>query len=147
MDDAITYLLHRTHSHLDKGKSAVRIMFFDFSSAFNTIQPLRLGDKLLQMGVDAHLVSWITDNLTGRPQYVRLKECLSDTVVCSPSAPQGTVLSPVLFTLYTSDFCYNTVSCHMQKYSNDTAIVGCQGGAGGGVQEPGGGDGGGFPEV
>ncbi|KAG5279123.1 hypothetical protein AALO_G00106350 [Alosa alosa] len=55
VDDAITYLLHRTHSHLDKGKSAVRIMFFDFSSAFNTIQPLRLGYKLLQMGVDAHL--------------------------------------------------------------------------------------------
>ncbi|KAG5283986.1 hypothetical protein AALO_G00021700 [Alosa alosa] len=64
VDDAITYLLHRTHSHLDKGKSAVGIMFFDFSSAFNTIQPLRLGDKLLQMGVDAHLVSWITDYLT-----------------------------------------------------------------------------------
>ncbi|KAG5280428.1 hypothetical protein AALO_G00089020 [Alosa alosa] len=38
VDDAITYLLHRTHSHIDKGKSAVRIMFFDFSSAFNTIQ-------------------------------------------------------------------------------------------------------------
>ena len=67
VDDAITYLLHRTHSHLDKGKSAVRIMFFDFSSAFNTIQPPRLGDKLLQMGVDAHMVSWITDYLTGRP--------------------------------------------------------------------------------
>ena len=67
VDDAITYLLHRTHSHLDKGKSAVRIMFFYFSSAFNTIQPLRLGDKLLQMGVDAHLVSWITDYLTGWP--------------------------------------------------------------------------------
>lgn len=45
VDDAITYLLHRTHSHLDKGKSTVRIMFFDFSSAFNTIQPTRLGDK------------------------------------------------------------------------------------------------------
>ncbi|KAG5279118.1 hypothetical protein AALO_G00106300 [Alosa alosa] len=86
VDDAITYLLHRTHSHLDKGKSAVRIMFFDFPSVFNTIQPLRLGDKLLQVGVDAHLF---------------------------------------LFTLYTSDFCYNTESCHLQKFSDDTAIVGC----------------------
>ena len=125
VDDAITYLLHRTHSHLDKGKSAVRIMFFDFSSAFNTIQPLRLGDKLLQMGVDAHLVSWITDYLTGRPQFFRLKDCLSDTVICSTGAPQGTVLSPVLFTLYTSDFSYNKESCHLQKFSDDTAIVGC----------------------
>lgn len=110
VDDAITYLLHRTHSHLDKGKSAVRVMFFDFSSAFNTIQPSKLGDKLLQMGVDAHLLSWIIDYLTGGQQFVRLKDCLSDTVVCSIGAPQGTVLSPVLFTLHTSDFSYNTES-------------------------------------
>ncbi|KAG5274935.1 hypothetical protein AALO_G00141800 [Alosa alosa] len=64
------------------------------------------------------------DYLTERPQFVRLKNCLSDTVICSTGAPQGTVLSPVLFTLYTSDFCY-TESCHMQKFSDDTAIVGC----------------------
>ena len=125
VDDAIIHLLHRAHSHLDKGKGAVRIMFFDFSSAFNTIQPHRLKDKLVQMGVNAHLVSWITDYLTERPQFVRLKDCLSETVVCSTGAPQGTVLSPVLFTLYTSDFAYNTETCHIQKFSDDSAIVGC----------------------
>ena len=77
------------------------------------------------MGVDAHMVSWITDYLTGRPQFVRLKDGLSDTVISSTGAPQGTVLSPVLFTLYTSDFRYNKESCHLQKFSDDTAIVGC----------------------
>lgn len=125
VDDAILYLLHRALSHLDKGNSAVRIMFFDFSSAFNTIQPRLLGDKLTDMGVDLHLVTWITDYLTGRPQYVRLRNTTSDTVICSTGAPQGTVLSPVLFTLYTSDFQYNTEQCHMQKFSDDTAVVGC----------------------
>ncbi|KAI4889727.1 hypothetical protein NFI96_033082 [Prochilodus magdalenae] len=39
---------------------AVRVMFFDFSSAFNTIQPLLLRDKLMKMEVDMHLVTWIT---------------------------------------------------------------------------------------
>ncbi|KAI4874405.1 hypothetical protein NFI96_007552 [Prochilodus magdalenae] len=93
--------------------------------AFNTIQPLQLRDKLARMQVDSHLVSWITDYLTGRPQYVRLKDCLSETVVSSTGAPQGTVLSPFLFTLYTSDFKYNSESCHMPKFSDDTAIVAC----------------------
>ena len=123
VEDAIIYLLHRAHSYLEKGKGAVRIMFFDFSRAFNTIQPLRLSDKLLQMGVNVHLVSWITDYLTERPQFVRLKDCLSETVVCSTGAPQGTVLSPVLFTLYTSDSTYNTESCHIQNFSDDPIVV------------------------
>ncbi|KAI3363181.1 hypothetical protein L3Q82_011546 [Scortum barcoo] len=93
--------------------------------AFNTIQPTLLRDKLSRMGVDPQLMDWISDYLTGRPQYVGLKDITSDTVVSSTGAPQGTVLAPLLFTLYTSDFCYNSELCHIQKYADDTAIVGC----------------------
>ncbi|KAI3360809.1 hypothetical protein L3Q82_012883, partial [Scortum barcoo] len=71
------------------------------------------------------LAAWVTNYLTDRPQFVRLQDCVSDVVVCSTGAPQGTVLSPFLFTLYTSDFTYSTDSCHLQKFSDDTAIVGC----------------------
>ncbi len=35
------------------------------------------------------------------------------------------MLFPCLFTTYTSDFNYNTELCHIQKFSDDTAIVGC----------------------
>ncbi|KAJ8353481.1 hypothetical protein SKAU_G00210480 [Synaphobranchus kaupii] len=58
----------------------------------------------LDKPVDAPLVSWIVNYLTGRPQYVRLQHCVSDRVVSNTGAPQGTVLSPFLFTLYTTDF-------------------------------------------
>lgn len=40
-------------------------------------------------------------------------------------APRGTVLSPLLFTLYTSDFWYNSESAQLQKFSNDSTMVGC----------------------
>ncbi|KAI4897881.1 hypothetical protein NFI96_029587, partial [Prochilodus magdalenae] len=125
VEDAIIYLLNRVYAHLDKPASTVRVMFFDFSSAFNTIQPALLGDKLNVMQVDAPLVSWIVDYLTGRPQYVRLQHCVSDRVVSNTGAPQGTVLSPFLFTLYTTDFNYCTETCHLQKCSDDSAVVGC----------------------
>ncbi|TWW66685.1 hypothetical protein D4764_20G0007170 [Takifugu flavidus] len=75
-------------------------MFFDFSSAFNTIQPSLLRGKM--EGVDCHLATWTTDYLTNRLQYVRLRDCESDVVVCSTGAD----------------------SCHLQKFSDDTAIVG-----------------------
>ena len=44
-----------------KPGSTVRIMFFDFSSAFNTIQPTPLGHKLELTGVNQHLTTWILD--------------------------------------------------------------------------------------
>nr|XP_008281176.1 PREDICTED: uncharacterized protein LOC103358119 [Stegastes partitus] len=81
--------------------------------------------KVKRMGVDSCLVDWISDYLSDRPQYVRLKDTTSDTVVSSTGAPQGTVLAPLLFTLYTSDFWCNTELCHIQKYADDTAIMGC----------------------
>ena len=50
---------------------------------------------------------------------------VSDSVVSNTGAPQGTVLSPFLFTLFTSDFNYCTQSCLLHKFSDDSAIVGC----------------------
>ncbi|KAI3368493.1 hypothetical protein L3Q82_025503, partial [Scortum barcoo] len=35
------------------------------------------------------------------------------------------VIQELRFTLYTSDFQYNSESCHLQKFSDDSAVVGC----------------------
>ena len=48
-------------------------MFFNFCSAFNTIQPRLLRAKLENMQVDSPLVIWVDDYLKGRMQYVRLQ--------------------------------------------------------------------------
>lgn len=64
-----------------------------------------------------------TDHLTGRPQYVRLGNCRSDTLVSSTAASEGAVLSPVLST---SDFQYNSESCHVQRFADNAAMVGCR---------------------
>lgn len=66
-------------------------------------------------------------------QCIRLKDCTSATVVSGIGAPQGTVLSPVMLSLYTSDFQCDSELCHMQKYLYDTMIVVCVRD----VQEPG----------
>ncbi|TWW64780.1 putative RNA-directed DNA polymerase from transposon BS [Takifugu flavidus] len=61
---------------------------------------------------------------SSRPQFVRVKGSQSDRLLCSTGVPQGTVLAPFLFTLYTADFSYSTSSCHLQKFSDDSAAVG-----------------------
>lgn len=69
--------------HVEKAGSTVRIMFFDFSAAFNIIQHMRLKDKLECTGVDQHLTAWLKDSLTNRPWYVRIQDCECNMAVCS----------------------------------------------------------------
>lgn len=125
MDDAVLYMLHRAHSFLDELGGYVRVLFLDFSSAFDTIQPCILKEKMEVMGVDSIFVSWIHSYLTGRLQFVRLGNSVSSRLVSNVGAPQGTVLAPFLFTPYTADFKYQSETCHIHKYSDDTAIVAC----------------------
>ncbi|KAK7919079.1 hypothetical protein WMY93_010363 [Mugilogobius chulae] len=73
VDDAILYMVHRALSFLDGAGGYVRLMFFDFTSAFDTIQPQLLKGKLERMGVDPVFVRWIHNYLTLRSQYVRLE--------------------------------------------------------------------------
>ena len=136
VDDALLCMLNSTYSHLEKAKSSVRIMFFDFSSAFNTIQPHILVKKLINMNISPNISLWILEYLTNRPQYVKIK-CpvsdtskntqvvyISDTVFTNTGCPQGTVLSPYLFSLYTSDSRINSDMCSLIKYADDTALTG-----------------------
>lgn len=116
VDDGIIHLLQRAQSHLDCSGSAVRTTIF-VSSAFNAIQPSSWWEAASD-GVDASTTSWTTDSETDRPQFVRLADVLSETVDSSPGAPQGTVLSPVLFSWSTSDFQYNSSSCHYRSFQS-----------------------------
>ena len=124
-DDAVCYLLHRITKHLDTCSSnTARILFIDFSSAFNTIQPHLMFGKLKSFCVPDGLCLWILDFLTSRSQYVRTKLGVSGDITLNTGAPQGCVLSPVLFVLYTNDMSWNTDNVFISKYADDAAIVG-----------------------
>lgn len=117
VDNAVIYLQHQPLCHLEASGGTERIMFFYFSSVFNTINPLLLKRKIEEVGLNQELVAWTTYYLTNRPQCVRLQDCTLELVVCITGAPQQTVHS-----LYTSNFRHNSERCHLQKFSDDTAI-------------------------
>lgn len=71
------------------------------------------------MREDSCLVDWFSSYLSDKLQFVRIKDIMSDTVVTSTEAPEGTILSPILFNLYTWDFCNN-----FEMLPYDTAIIG-----------------------
>ena len=82
-----------------KLSSYARILFVDFTSAFNTIVPKILLDKLESLDVPFFLRSVIKSFLVDRQQFVRIAEQKSGILHCDIGCPQGCVLSPILFSI------------------------------------------------
>ncbi|KAI4879135.1 hypothetical protein NFI96_007722 [Prochilodus magdalenae] len=124
-DDAISSVVHTALTHLEQKDSYVRMLFVDFTSAFNTMIPQTLTGKLFSLGLRSSLCNWVLDFLTNRPQSVRIHNLSSSTTILSTGSPQGCVLSPLLFTLLTYDCSPIHPGCHIVKFADDTAVVGC----------------------
>ncbi len=104
VDDAVNMGLHYILQHLDR--------------------PDLLSDKLTQLSVPTSICQWITSFLTDRQQLVRLGKLTSRTLTISTGTPQGCVLSPLLFSLYTNDCTSKDPSVKLLKFADDTTVIG-----------------------
>ena len=123
-DDAIAITLNTALSHLDERNSYVRMLFIDYSSAFNTIVPSKLIIKLEALGLNPSLYNWVLDFLTGRPQVVKVVNNISTSLTLNTGAPQGCVLSPLLCSLFTHNCGAMHTSNSLIKFADDTTVVG-----------------------
>jgi hypothetical protein len=62
--DTISIALYTALFYLDKRNIFVRMLFIDYSSAFNTIVPYKLITKLRTLGLNTSLCNWNLDLLT-----------------------------------------------------------------------------------
>ena len=103
VEDAVCLGLHHVLKHLDCPNTYARILFIDYSSVFNTIIPHKLFNKLRQLNVNLQICKWILDFLLKWVQVVKLNSQLLEPLTLSTGAPQGCVLSPLLFTFFIGD--------------------------------------------
>ena len=85
--DAINTALHCALTHLEQPGTYARLLFVDFSSAFNCIIPGRLVSKLQDLGISNNICRWIYHSLTDRPQSVRLGSQLSSILTLPTPNP------------------------------------------------------------
>jgi hypothetical protein len=79
-DDSIAFVLHTALSLLDKKNTYVRMLFIDYSSAFDTIVSSKLIIKLGALGLNPALCNWVLDFLTvSMPDYQRLRDSLEES--------------------------------------------------------------------
>ena len=79
------------------------LVLLDLSAAFDTVSHELLLDQLkYQFGINSSALSWIESYLTQRSQKVVTDDLESDTVTLNQGVSQGSVLGPILYTLFIS---------------------------------------------
>ena len=118
-------LLHFTDkiiNELDKSNTPLAL-FLDLSKAFDTLNFKILLDKLTYYGISTKCLTWFNSYLVNRKQYVQMENIKSDKMTILTGVPQGSVLGPLLFIIYTNDIINCSTHFHPVIYADDTTLI------------------------
>jgi len=109
---------------LDQGKVSI-LTLLDLSAAFDTIDHGLLLSRLEHVfGVSDSALLWFSSYLSNRTQTVSINNSTSDPALLRYGVPQGSVLGPVLFVLYTAPLA-DIMTAHSvlhHSYADDTQL-------------------------
>ena len=117
-------LLHYTDEllkNMDDKKISV-IVLLDMSKAFDSIRHDLMMCKLHKIGVSDAACAGFESYLSQRKQAVKIEDTLSEPLPLTVGVPQGSILGPVLFTLYVNDLLQVPKHCRALGYVDDTKI-------------------------
>ena len=109
---------------MDKGK-VTALTLLDLSAAFDTIDHQILVNRLEKWyGISGSALRWLSSYLSDRSQQVKLGNHVSSGVNLPFGVPQGSVLGPLLFTMYTSPLSeiIDEKAVPHQLYADDTQL-------------------------
>ena len=97
-------------------------VFIDFQKAFDCVSHSILDKLEHNFGITGNLLAWLRDYLSEREQYTVINGVASENTKVAHGIPQGSVLGPILFALYTSDLpkAVNTATTFL--YADDTTM-------------------------
>ena len=118
---ALTYLGDKIRFNLDKGLYT-GVVLLDLQKAFDTVDHHILLSKLRATGADDLAVKWFSSYLKERKQFVDVLGTFSSKEGIRCGVPQGSILGPLLFTLYVNDMS-TAVNCDLCLYADDSMLL------------------------
>jgi hypothetical protein len=118
----ILNLVQHIEDGFEKGK-VTGVAFVDLTAAYDTVNHNRLLYKLYAETKDYKLVQTIGMLLSNRRFYVTLQGRNSRWRTQKNGLPQGGVLAPILYNIYTNDQLIAKLNTKLFIYADDTAIA------------------------
>ena len=105
-------------------RHTVILVLLDLSAAFDTVDHRLLLDKLYRIGILGNAHRWMHSYLSERTQVVRVDTHTSRCVDLCFGVPQGSVLGPLLFTVYCLglDDIFKRHQLKYHMYADDTQL-------------------------
>ena len=94
----------------------------DLSKAFDLLNIDILLCKLKNYGCDQICINWFRSYLMQRKLKVKIQDCLSSERVISLGVPQGSILGPLIFSIFINDLPLYMKHCYTEMYADDTTI-------------------------
>ena len=101
--------------------SDIDVIYLDFKKAFDSVPHVRLLNKLSAYGIQGEILNWIRSFLTNRQQKVRVGGAISTPEPVVSGIPQGSILGPILFTIFINDLPDN-IESKCKIFADDTKI-------------------------
>ena len=117
---ALVKLSHLLYEASDDNNNIIRILFIDFTRAFDVIDHNVVLRKLDENKCPVLLRNWLLSFLSDRVQFVKVGDCVSDCLEVHAGVPQGTRAGPNCFKLLIRDLCFKLPFI---KYVDDVSVV------------------------